>query len=148
MIKFSLITTILAELLFTFYISVYGISNFAGHIFKLISFYLIYKSIVENGYKDPIKLLFRDLKIKNEELEKALKEVKPLQWIIPICANCKKIRDDKGYWQQVEKYISSHTNVDFSHTFCPDCLKELYPELADKVLEKLKNKKMIFLKNW
>ena len=69
------------------------------------------------------------------ELKKTLAEVKTLQGFIPICANCKKIRDDAGYWQQVEKYISDHSEARFSHGICPDCLQKLYPDIAQKVLE-------------
>ncbi len=47
--------------------------------------------------------------------------------MLPICAGCKKIRDDKGYWQQIEAYISVHSEVDFSHGICPECVKRLYP---------------------
>lgn len=64
-----------------------------------------------------------------EELEKALDEIKTLRGIIPICANCKKIRDDKGYWEQVEVYVSDRSEAEFSHSICPECLKVLYPKL-------------------
>jgi hypothetical protein len=63
------------------------------------------------------------------ELQQTIDEVKTLQGIIPICASCKKIRDDSGYWQQVEEYVSSHSDVKFSHGICPECVKELYPDL-------------------
>jgi hypothetical protein len=62
-------------------------------------------------------------------LEKALKEVKTLRGILPICAFCKKIRDDNGYWDQVESYVSQHTDAGFSHSVCPDCVAKHYPEL-------------------
>ena len=62
-------------------------------------------------------------------LEKALGEVKTLRGILPICSFCKKIRDDKGYWDQVEVYVRNHTDVDFSHSICPDCVKKHYPDL-------------------
>ncbi len=68
-----------------------------------------------------------DLDKRNEELEIALSEVKTLRGYLPICSMCKKIRDDKGYWNQVESYISQHTDVLFSHSLCPDCAKRLYP---------------------
>jgi hypothetical protein len=67
------------------------------------------------------------------ELRQALNEVKTLQGIIPICAACKKIRDDLGYWHQVEAYVSSHSNALFSHGICPECVKELYPEIANEL---------------
>jgi hypothetical protein len=59
-------------------------------------------------------------------------EIHTLKGIIPICANCKKVRDDKGYWHQVEAYIRARSNADFSHSICPDCLKVLYPDFVDK----------------
>ena len=62
-------------------------------------------------------------------LQDALAQVKTLRGLIPICANCKKIRDDRGYWRQVEDYVSEHSEVDFSHGICPDCMRKLYPDL-------------------
>lgn len=59
-------------------------------------------------------------------IRKLISEIRTLQGIIPICANCKKIRNDKGYWDQVEYYISKHSEAKFSHGICPDCEKELY----------------------
>ncbi len=61
-------------------------------------------------------------------LERALAEVDTLQGIIPICSFCKKIRDDAGYWEMVESYISKNSSAEFSHGICPDCMKENYPE--------------------
>jgi hypothetical protein len=58
------------------------------------------------------------------------KEIKTLRGFIPICTPCKKIRDDKGYWNQIEAYIDKHTEAKFSHGICPDCMKKLYPDYA------------------
>ncbi len=63
------------------------------------------------------------------ELQKALNEVKTLSGLIPICAQCKKVRDDSGYWNQIESYIHEHSNADFSHSICPDCAEKLYPDI-------------------
>lgn len=63
------------------------------------------------------------------ELQTALSEVKTLRGLIPICATCKKIRDDKGYWKQIESYIREHSDAEFSHSICPHCAKKLYPDL-------------------
>ena len=63
------------------------------------------------------------------ELQAALDAIKTLQGIIPICASCKKIRDDKGAWNQLEAYISAHTDAAFTHGICPDCARRLYPEI-------------------
>lgn len=248
----SYIFTIGSELAFTFYISNYGFSNLIGHYFKIISFYLIYKAIIEKALKKPYEIIFRELKINQEELQiimdsspimifykdlenkfirvnkalaeltglpkeamegktvfeiypnqakgyweddkevivsgkskigiiepiegetglrwvqtdkmpyrdkegriagiigfsiditerkqaedaleeerrrlqQALDEVRTLRGIVPICASCKKIRDDKGYWNKVEKYISERTDAKFSHGICPECAKRLYP---------------------
>jgi len=66
-------------------------------------------------------------------LQEALEKVKTLSGFLPICANCKKIRNDKGYWDQVEKYISDHLEVKFSHGICPKCAEELYPDLYKEI---------------
>lgn len=63
-----------------------------------------------------------------EDLQEALAEVKTLSGFLPICANCKDIRDDEGYWQQIERYISDHSEAQFSHGICPECAKKFYPE--------------------
>ncbi len=63
------------------------------------------------------------------ELQSALTEVKALSGLLPICANCKNIRDDQGYWHQIENYISTHSDAEFSHGICRDCARKLYPEL-------------------
>lgn len=59
-------------------------------------------------------------------LQSALSEVKTLKGFLPICSSCKKIRDDKGYWNQIESYIQRHSNAEFSHGICPDCSEKLY----------------------
>jgi CheY-like chemotaxis protein len=72
------------------------------------------------------------------ELRAALAEVKQLANLLPICSVCKKIRDDAGYWKQVEEYISAHFDVRFSHGICPDCIRSQYPEHAQKILAGVK----------
>jgi hypothetical protein len=77
-----------------------------------------------------------------DELRKALGEIKQLSGFLPICASCKKIRDDKGYWSQIESYISAHSGAQFSHGICPECARKLYPNEYDKLFDKqVKNKK-------
>lgn len=66
------------------------------------------------------------------ELQSALSDVRTLSGLVPICANCKKIRDDKGYWTQLERYIQERSAARFSHGICPDCMKKLYPDLTQK----------------
>ena len=63
-------------------------------------------------------------------LKKAMDEIKILKGLIPICANCKKVRDDAGFWQHIEVYIRERSAAEFSHGICPDCAKKLYPGLT------------------
>jgi len=65
-----------------------------------------------------------------QDLKTALREVNVLSGLLPICASCKKIRDDKGYWNQIEIYIKDRSDADFSHSICPECAEKLYPELG------------------
>lgn len=68
-----------------------------------------------------------------DRLKEALNKISTLRGLLPICAACKKIRDDKGYWNQIETYISKHSDADFSHGICPDCAKELYGEFGENL---------------
>ncbi len=255
LMAFSIALTVFGELAFTFYISVYGISNLLGHYLKILSFYLIYLALVRTSLKKPYETLFRELdasekkykslfeemasgvalhkiicdeegkpnnyrfldinstfekltglKEKNligktvlevlpnsepywieaygqvaltgnsvkfenyskelskyfevsayspkygqfvtvfnditdkknaeaekdkliDKLQKAAHEIKTLRGILPICSICKQIRDDKGYWNQLETYIEAHSDVDFSHSICPKCAKIHYPDM-------------------
>lgn len=96
-------------------------------------------SLFEIGDKKVIQGIVRDItdrkQIEEEreklinELQKALKEIKTLRGILPLCSFCKKIRDDKGYWEQVDVYIHKHLQADISHGICPACAKEHYPDL-------------------
>ena len=67
-----------------------------------------------------------------QELTDALTQVKTLSGLLPICASCKKIRNDNGYWEAVETYISEHSDADFTHGICPECVQRLYPEYSLK----------------
>jgi len=64
-------------------------------------------------------------------LQEAMNKVKLLSGFLPICSACKKIRDDHGYWDQMESYIAHHSEAEFSHSICPDCVSKLYPEWED-----------------
>jgi PAS domain S-box-containing protein len=92
-------------------------------------------SLMENGdiCWDGIELVitvYKDAEAVRErlvtELQQALLEVRTLSGLLPICASCKKIREDTGYWNQIENYISKHSNAKFSHSLCPECAKKLY----------------------
>lgn len=87
---------------------------------------------------DIIKSKSTELELSNQELTKTLAEVKTLRGIIPICSFCKKVRDDKGYWNQVEVYIRRRSHADFSHSVCPTCFKKHYPGEYNKHILKKK----------
>ncbi len=82
-------------------------------------------------YKKTIKD-FNKQDVLFNKLHDAFDQIKTLKGIIPICASCKKIRTDSGIWEQVEKYISEHSDALFSHGICPECMKKLYPQIDDK----------------
>jgi len=73
---------------------------------------------------------YRQLLSEKLALQAALQQVQTLQGLLPICASCKKIRDDSGYWHQVEIYMHHHAGIEFSHSICPDCRQTLYPTLS------------------
>lgn len=89
-----------------------------------------------------IVLVFRDISLQRRsekekdsliaDLKEAMSRVKKLSGLLPICASCKNIRDDRGYWNQIEAYIRDNSEAEFSHSICPDCAKKLYPGLMDK----------------
>lgn len=74
---------------------------------------------------------------KTHSLERALSEIKTLRSILPICSHCRKVRDDEGVWSRLEAYVADHTDTRFTHGLCPDCLRELYPEIADEIIKKM-----------
>ena len=83
----------------------------------------------------PLWIIVRDfsrLEKTTQRLQGALDNIKTLEGLLPICANCKNIRDDDGYWQQVEVYIRQHSNAKFSHSICPECAHQLYPDLFNE----------------
>jgi len=90
-------------------------------------------------FKDAIEahlvlvITMENLNKRNQELQLALSEVKILQGFLPICTSCKKIRDDKGYWNHIESYIKKHSGADFSHSLCPECIEKLYPEIIEEL---------------
>lgn len=92
----------------------------------------LYKSKVEkklNDYRERLESILSEREELIADLRRSLKQVKILSGLLPICASCKKIRDDKGYWNRLESYLSEHSNVEFSHSVCPECVEKLYPEL-------------------
>ncbi len=79
------------------------------------------------------KAIEKEKEILLNNLKNALNEIKTLKGIVPICANCKKIRDDEGYWNHLEVYIQNHSQAEFSHGICPDCANELYPGIKKNI---------------
>ena len=77
--------------------------------------------------------LQNEVRLRMTELEEALSRIKKLQGLLPICASCKSIRDDKGYWNQIEVYIQEHSGADFSHGICPSSARRLYPDDMDRM---------------
>ena len=79
-----------------------------------------------------------------DHLKRSLTKVRKLSGLLPICASCKKIRDDKGYWNQIEAYIRDHSEAEFSHGICPECSRRLYPEYhrakSEKMLKTSRNR--------
>jgi DNA-binding response OmpR family regulator len=69
----------------------------------------------------------------NQDLQQALNEVKTLSGLLPICAHCKKIRDDKGYWNQIETYMAKRIDVEFTHGICPNCANKYFPDIVPKL---------------
>ncbi len=77
----------------------------------------------------------RELEKLLAEKQEAMDRIKILSGLLPICCSCKKIRDDKGYWQRIEMYIHEHSEANFTHGICPDCMKTLYPEIPAEEME-------------
>lgn len=86
----------------------------------------------DSGSIDSIATTERNITHIKNELRAKEKEIKKLRSIIPICVHCKNIRDDEGFWEQVEAYISKQSKVDFSHSICPECMEKHYPEYCKK----------------
>jgi hypothetical protein len=90
-----------------------------GHVGHLIVLHDI--TARRSAEQEKVKLI--------DELTTALAEVKTLSGMLPVCASCGKIRDDSGYWQSIEQYVSEHSTAQFSHGLCEDCMRRLYPDL-------------------
>jgi len=93
---------------------------------ELIGAFLVFTDITERKQAE------REREELIQRLEQAIKEIKTLSGLIPICASCKNIRDDEGYWTHLETYLQKHSDAQLSHSICPDCQARLYPDLAAK----------------
>jgi hypothetical protein len=93
----------------------------------------------ENAYNDTFKQLISEFKTsiekdlellcQTQELKSSLSQIKQLRGLLPICMHCKKIRDDKGYWNQIETYIRDHSQAEFSHSICRECAEKYHPDM-------------------
>lgn len=86
-----------------------------------------------------LRSLNEELEAHNRELQEALAQARILRGLLPMCASCKQIRDDQGYWYKVEDYLESHSEAEFTHGLCPDCSRRLYPQLYEEGQEEVWN---------
>ena len=112
-----------------FFLSPGGGDVFKGIFNRVIAVFAIWSTALISYRR---KILEEKREKAVEEREKALYEVKVLRGLLPICASCKKIRNDEGYWIQMEAYIRDHSEANFSHGICPECARKLYPEYLNK----------------
>lgn len=145
----TILLAMAAGVCFSLYTSPYGLANRLGHFFKLFSYVAIYLAIVETCLERPYAFVFRELNLTNallseeiatrqevarakdraiDKLRDAVQEIRTLRGIIPICAHCKKIRDDHGYWSRIETYIREHSDAEFTHGICPECASRYFDE--------------------
>ena len=120
------------------------VSQIGGLIASIILFLIWHNKVLKSKVRQKTKELkefntnleaivierTKELSEVNAQLKNSLQEVKKLSGFLPICASCKKIRDDKGYWNQIEEYITTHSEAQFSHSICHECAKKIYPELV------------------
>ncbi len=123
-------------------IFVTGVGKETEHIFKgyeagAVDY--LFKPVEPHILRSKVQV-FTDLYEQRRQIERHLEEIKTLKGMLPICSFCKKIRDDKGYWDELEVYIRDHSDAEFSHSVCPDCMAEHYPGLADKVAERMRER--------
>lgn len=88
---------------------------------------------ISDAYQKKLMVAKEQAEQKSKELEEAVAKIETLSGLLPICSNCKQIRDEKGDWNQIESYIANHSSAEFSHSLCPVCFKHLYPRYSDKI---------------
>lgn len=104
--------------------------------YRYLQFFLFFFLVALTAYLLFVFYRYEKLRIHNlSQVLEAHEQVKVLSGLLPICSACKKIRDDKGYWNQIETYIRDHSEADFSHSLCPECVVQLYPELSRDMRE-------------
>ena len=102
------------------------IAIMAGHVAVTVGFLML------NSERLELELERTEASLRSSvaDLQRALTEVKTLGGLLPICAHCKKVRDDAGYWTQIEVYVRDRSEAEFSHGICPDCLRTVFPDIA------------------
>ncbi|MDP2104672.1 MAG: response regulator [Desulfobulbaceae bacterium] len=116
-------------------------TGICGYVMKPVDADSLAAAIAQSA---EVVVLRREVKRRDEEqvkliaeLQQALAEIKTLKGMIPICASCKNIRNDQGYWEVVEKYVMERTEAQFSHGICPKCIAKLYPDFVNELVDKL-----------
>ncbi|HTG01691.1 MAG TPA: hypothetical protein VK654_14010 [Nitrospirota bacterium] len=108
-----------------------GYALFPVKIWNIVMYFAFFILVTLLLHQLRVTLQQRDIFI--NKMQNALNAVRELSGILPICANCKKIRDDEGYWHDVDVYIANHTKAEFTHGMCAECAAKLYPSLFDKI---------------
>ncbi len=114
--------------------AVFSINEMAKNLYKSyerINSELLMRTQAEKKLQTAHDQLEKRVEERTADLQKALSEVKTLQGFLPICSHCKNIRNDKGYWEEMEIYIHKHSDATFSHGICPECIKKYYPDYDD-----------------
>ena len=104
-------------------------------VYFIISVLAFWFEYLRQHYRNGMEVEQQRLQAERSALQEALSKVRQLSGMLPICASCKKVRDDRGYWTQIEAYISDHSEAEFSHGICPDCGDKLYPGVYRKSLK-------------
>jgi uncharacterized membrane protein YccC len=129
--RFTLIVTVGATVLTVvgLFYPLYGGANWLAVTNRVLSLITIWVAAI-------LVLLYKRAEEERErlirELQDALENIKTLRGLLPICSSCKKIRDDHGYWNQLETYIGAHTDAEFTHGLCPECIQKLYPDYSER----------------
>jgi hypothetical protein len=107
--------------------------RYASVVFIACTCFLVSTVVILGFYNKKMRQHRASLEQTNTELQEKIDEIRTLSGLLPICAHCKKIRDDEGYWMQLEGYISDRTEATFTHGICPHCAEDLYPEAMKEV---------------
>ena len=105
--------------------------GYAYEPWSVLRFLIIYViiAIISYGLESSRHRYYSELLEEKVSLEEALARVKTLRGLLPICSRCKMVRDDKGYWQEIEEFVGRHSDAEFSHGLCPECVTRMYPDL-------------------